>query len=72
MPTRGVERAADLVEELRMLDPELADIVQEDIDERLEDTEVIELSIHKIDLDYVMLIDTLGTEYVISIIPAGW
>ena len=72
VPTRGVEKAIRLVEDLQMLDPQLATIVQEDIDDRLSEAEVIELSVGKIEMDYVTLVDTAGAEYVISIIPAGW
>lgn len=72
VPAMGAQQAQSILTELKDLDPDLAKVVEGDINDRLAEAQSMELTVTKIEGESVELLDTQGESYSIFHQPSGW
>lgn len=72
VPAKGAESFFELLDELKQLDPKLAETIRLDMEDRLAQGNDLSLEIKTIGEDYVELVTPDGYPYVIYFSPADW
>ncbi len=72
VPIIAAQRIIDLLNELDNVDPSLADVVYDEIHDRMTTRGNVPLKIVSIDDNYVELTDEFGNRHTVAFIPSGW
>jgi len=72
VPIEGVASVFDLLAQLNQIDPELADVVRQELNTRLTTNPVMQLTVHSITANQVILADTQGQQHILNLVASGW
>jgi hypothetical protein len=72
VPVKGVIKAYEMLGELETLDEDLAEIVGEELEDKIETASQLDLTVKEINVGTIELVGPNGEHQVLSVIPSGW